>query len=81
MMMNPEAIFIAAQQPDLTEIQIQGRKLGIPSVVPFITSLISDLANAGDSAEGSISFSGWIATADTPGNQGFVDKYRATSRQ
>ncbi len=78
MMMNPEAIFIAAQQPDLTEIQIQGRKLGIPSVVPFITSLISDLANAGDSAEGSISFSGWIATADTPGNQGFVDKYRAT---
>ena len=78
MTMKPDAIFIAAQQPDLTEIQIQGRRLGISSEVPFITSLISDLANAGDAAEGSISFSGWIATADTPGNQDFVEKYRAT---
>ena len=77
MMMKPDAIFIAAQQPDLTEIQIQSRKLGIPSEVPFITSLISDLANAGDAAEGSISFSGWIATADTPGNQDFVERYGA----
>ena len=78
MIMKPDAIFIAAQQPDLTEIQTQGRQLGISSEVPFITSLISDLANAGDAAEGSISFSGWIATADTPGNQDFVDKYRAS---
>ena len=77
MTMKPEAIFIAAQQPDLTEIQIQGRKLGISSEVPFITSLISDLPNAGDAAEGSISFAGWIATADTPGNPAFVEKYRA----
>ena len=78
MTMNPDAIFIAAQQPDLTEIQIQGRQLGISPEVPFITSLISDLESAGDAAEGSISFSGWIATADTPGNQDFVDKYRDT---
>ena len=78
MTMKPDAIFIAAQQPDLTEIQIQGRKLGISSEVPFITSLISDLANAGDAADGSISFSGWIATANTPSNQDFVEKYRAT---
>lgn len=77
MTMKPEAIFIATQQPDLTEIQIQGRKLGISSEIPFITSLISDLPNAGDAAEGSISFAGWIATADTPGNQAFVEKYRA----
>ena len=75
---NPEAIFIAALPPELTEIQIQGRQLGISSEVPYITSLISDVDNAGEAAEGAISFAGWIATADTPGNQAFVEKYRAT---
>ena len=74
---NPDAIFIAAQQPELTPIQIQGRQLGIPSSVRYITSLISDVENAGAAAEGSISFAGWIATADAPGNQAFVEKYRA----
>ena len=74
---NPDAIFVAAQQPELTPIQIQGRQLGIPSSVRYITSLISDVENAGAAAEGSISFAGWIASADAPGNQAFVEKYRA----
>ena len=75
---NPDAIFIAAQQPELIGIQVQGRQLGISTEVPYITSLISDVENAGDAAEGAISFAGWISTADTPGNQAFVQKYRAT---
>ena len=75
---NPEAIFIAAQLPEQTEILIQGRQLGIPTAVSFITSLINDVENAGAAAEGAISFAGWISTADTPGNQAFVQKYRAT---
>ena len=75
---NPEAIFIAAQLPEQTGILIQGRQLRIPTEVPFITSLINDVANAGAAAEGAISFAGWISTADTPGNQAFVQKYRAT---
>ena len=75
---NPDAIFIAAQLPEQTGILIQGRQLGIPTDVPFITSLINDVENAGDAAEGVISFAGWISTADTPGNQAFVQKYRAT---
>ncbi len=75
---NPDAVFIAAQQPELTDIQIQGRQLGISSEVRYITSLISDVQLAGDAAEGSISFAGWIATADAPGNRAFVEKYRAT---
>ena len=75
---NPEATFIAAQQPELIGIQVQGRQLGISTEVPYITSLISDVENAGDAAEGAISFAGWISTADTPGNQAFVQKYRAT---
>ena len=75
---NPEAIFIAAQLPEQTAILIQGRQLGIPTAVSFITSLINDVENAGAAAEGAISFAGWISTADTPGNQAFVQKYRAT---
>ena len=75
---NPEAIFIAAQLPEQTEILIQGRQLGIPTAVSFITSLINDVENAGAASEGTISFAGWISTADTPGNQAFVQKYRAT---
>ena len=74
---NPEIIFIAAQLPEQTGILIQGRQLGIPTTVPFITSLINDVENAGAAAEGTISFAGWINTADTPGNQAFVQKYRA----
>ena len=75
---NPDVIFIAAQQPELIRIQVQGRQLEISTEVRYITSLISDVENAGAAAEGSISFAGWISTADTPGNQAFVQKYRAT---
>ncbi len=75
---NPDAIFIAAQLPEQTGILVQGRQLGIPTEVSFITSLINDVENAGAAAEGAISFAGWISTADTPGNQAFVQKYRAT---
>ncbi len=75
---NPDAIFIAALPPELTGIQIQGRQLGISTEVHYITSLISDVENAGDAAEGAISFAGWISTGDTPGNGAFVQKYRAT---
>ena len=75
---NPDAIFIAAQLPEQTAILTQGRQLGISTEIPFITSLINDVENAGDAAEGAISFAGWISSADTPGNQAFVQKYRAT---
>lgn len=75
---SPDAIFIAAQLPEQTGILIQGRQLGIPTETPFITSLINDVENAGAAAEGAISFAGWISSADTPGNQAFVQKYRAT---
>ena len=75
---NPDAIFIAAQLPEQTGILIQGRQVGISATVPFITSLINDVENVGAAAEGAISFAGWISSADTPGNQAFVQKYRDT---
>ena len=77
---NPDAIFISALSPDISAILIQGRLLGIPDSVPFIIPdlAINEVEAAGDAAEGVITFTGWASTADTPGNQAFVQKYRAT---
>ena len=59
---------------------IQGRQLGIPADVPFLISVTfasSQIELAGDAAEGAITFTSWISTADTPGNQAFIQNYRA----
>ena len=52
--------------------------MDIPTNVPFlVTVLASDqIQLAGDAAEGAITFTSWISTADTPGNQAFVQNYR-----
>ena len=77
---NPDAIFISATPIETPEILIQGRQLGIPADVPFLITLTlasSQIQPAGAAAEGAITFTGWISTADTPGNQAFVQNYRA----
>ncbi len=76
---NPDAIFISALSPDISAILIQGRQVGIPDSIPFIVpELPSDeIQVAGDAAEGVITFTGWASTTDTPGNQAFIQKYRA----
>ena len=74
---NPDAIFVSAQQIEVIEILTQGRQLGIPSEIPFITTVLSvdEIQSAGDAAEGAITFTSWVSTADTPGNQAFVQNY------
>ena len=76
---NPDVIFISALSPEKPGILTQGRQLGIPDSVPFVirTLTIADVQAAGDAAEGAITFVGWASTADTPGNQTFVQNYRA----
>ena len=77
---DPEAIFISSTVADIPNILIQGRELGIPFDVPFIVnlSLSRDLVEVvGDAAEGTITFTSWERTADTPGNQVFVQNYSA----
>ena len=77
---NPDAIFISAPVIETPEILVQGRQLGIPADVPFLitfTLASSQIEPAGDAAEGAITFTSWISTADTPGNQAFVQNYRA----
>ena len=75
---NPDVIFISSTVADISDILIQGRALGVPSDIPFIVNLTLSrdlVAAAGDAAEGTITFTSWNSTADTPGNQTFVQNY------
>ena len=76
---SPDAIFISALAPEMIEIMIQGRQLRIPTSVPFIVPDLTgdEVAAVGDAAEGAIAFTSWTSTADIPGNQAFVQNYRA----
>ena len=75
---NPDVIFISSTVGDISDILIQGRDLSVPSDIPFIVNLTLSrelVAAAGDAAEGTITFTSWDSTADTPGNQAFVQNY------
>ena len=58
---------------------IQTRQLGIPTDVPLIVPDLTkdEVEAAGNASEGAITFTSWTSTADTPGNQAFVQNYRA----
>ena len=76
---SPDAIFVSAQDIELIRILTQARELGIPNDIPFFTLILSKdlIQSAKDAAEGTITFSGWTDTLETPGNQVFVDNYTA----
>ncbi len=76
--LNPDAIFVSALPPEKPGILIQAHALGIsvPITVSSLTSV--EVQAAGVAAEGAITFIGWLSTDDTPGNQVFVQNYRAT---
>ena len=81
--LNPDVIFISSTVADISDILIQGRALGIPADIPFIVTLTlsRDLVEAaGNAAEGTIAFTSWNSTADTPGNQTFVQNYSTKYR-
>ena len=76
---NPDVIFVSASPLDTPVIMTQGREVGIPTDVPFLITLTlasSQIQSAGDAAEGAIIFTTWISTADTPGNQAFIQNYQ-----
>ena len=77
--LNPDALFIAALPPDIPDILIQARQLGIPNEVPFIVLQISadEIQAAGAAAEGLLTASPWDIRTVTPENQAFVQNYRA----
>ena len=76
--LNPDAIFVSALPPEKPGILIQAHELEISA--PFIVSSVTNIEveAAGDAAEGTITFIGWLPTDDTPGNQAFVQNYSAT---
>lgn len=76
---NPDALFVSALSGEMAQILSQGRAIGIPDsvryIVPDLTS--TEVEAVGDAADGAIAFTGWTGMADTPGNQAFVQNYRA----
>lgn len=77
--LEPDAIFLSAQQIEVIRILTQGRELGIPADIPIISHVLSvdEIQSAGDAAEGAITFTSWVSTADHPENQPFVQNYTA----
>ena len=75
---DPDVIFVSSLSPEKPDILIQGSELGISA--PFIlrTLTADNVQAAGAAAEGVITFVGWSAGVDTPGNQAFVENYSAT---
>ena len=73
-----DALFISALAPEMSQLMVQGRDLGIPNTVPYIIPELSNavVQTAGGAAEGAIAFASWDAAANTPGNPAFVQNYR-----
>ena len=76
---DAEAVLISALATEMVQIMSQGRAAGIPTSIPYIVPDLTanEVAIVGDDAEGAITFTNWTITSDTPGNQDFVDSYRA----
>ena len=77
--MAPEALFISALSVEVTQVIIQAREIGIPDTVQLIVPDLTakEIQDAGDAAEGAIVFTGWTSLSNIPGNQEFIQKYRA----
>ena len=75
--LNPDVIFVSCLSPEKPGILTQGHKLGISA--PFIIRTLTgaEVQASGPAAEGAITFVGWSAAVDTPGNQAFVENYTA----
>ena len=77
--LNPDAIFVSAQPLDMPDIMIQARQIGIGTDIPIIAPLLSstEIQEAGDAAEGTITFTSWSIIAETLRNKAFVRNFRA----
>lgn len=76
---NPEVIMISALAPEMITVMSQGREIGIPDSVLYIHPSLNanEVELLGDAAEGAITAAAWFGESDTPGNQRFVQRYRA----
>ena len=76
---NPDVIMISALASEMITVMSQGREIGIPDSVLYIHPSLNanEVELLGDAAEGAITAAAWFGESDTPGNQRFVQRYRA----
>lgn len=76
MEVQPDVLFISGLPPDMVQIMIQGREMGIDAqyIAPGLSR--HEVGMAGDAAEGAITFGAWHK--DNPDNRHFVGSYRET---
>ncbi|MYG00480.1 ABC transporter substrate-binding protein, partial [Candidatus Poribacteria bacterium] len=76
---QPDVLFIASLSDEMILIMKQAGDLGITAttqlIVPDLTGF--EVSAVGAAADGAIAFAGWSGLSDTPGNQEFVQAYKA----
>ena len=79
MAVEPDALFISALAQEIALIVGQTADVGFPDAIRVISPdlTMDEVQKAGEGAEGTIGFIGWSLTSDAPGNQAFVENYRA----
>ncbi len=79
MAMEPDALFISALSQEIAGIIAATSDVGFPDTIHIIAPDLNthEVQKAGDAAEGAIAFIGWSNISDAPGNQAFVQNYRA----
>ncbi len=76
---EPDALFISALSQEIAQIVAQTFEVGFPDTIHVIAPdlTMDEVQKAGDGAEGTIGFIGWSTISDAPGNQTFIENYRA----
>ena len=79
MAVEPDALFISALSQEIARIVAQTPEVGFPDTIHVIAPdlTMDEVQKAGDGAEGTIGFIGWSSISDAPGNQTFIENYRA----
>ena len=79
MAVEPDALFISALAQEIARIVAQTAEVGFPDTLHVIAPdlTMDEVQKAGDGAEGAIGFIGWSTISDAPGNQAFIENYRA----
>ena len=74
-MKQPDVVFVSSLPPQKANILKQSRELGITARFVMRTFTETDVEEAGDAAEGTITFTGWGTAVDNPLNHAFVQNY------
>ena len=76
---EPDALFISALAQEIARIVAQTAEVDFPDAIHVIAPdlTMDEVQKAGDGAEEAIGFIGWSSISDAPGNQTFIENYRA----